>query len=85
MIWLLAQEVLDVLDGHGEAGLNDLGRHAGSVGGEKNIRKGREGMSGRERLGLEDVQAGAGEPIFAQAGRQRARNRIEGPGGSSHV
>jgi hypothetical protein len=31
------EEGLDVLDGHGQAGLDDLGRHAGRVGGKEHV------------------------------------------------
>ena len=62
------QEVLDILDGHGEAGVDDLGGHARRVGSEEHVGQGGQEVSGGKRLGLEDIQGGAGESLLAWKG-----------------
>ena len=83
---LALDEVADVFDQGGEVSGGDHGGVAGGVWGDDDVGEVPERMIGRERLDLEDVERGAGEPagaegghqveVLFQAGRERLPRRI---------
>lgn len=49
----------DLVDSEAEGAMDELGRRAGDVWGDEAVWGGPEGVSGRERLGVGDVDGGA--------------------------